>query len=57
MNAEKPPNFKSILEYKKNLHETIREPLIEVDPNLVVIAANDAFHKTFNLSPSEVGGS
>ena len=37
----------------ENIVETVREPLLILDDHLQVIKANDAFYRTFHVSPEE----
>jgi two-component system, chemotaxis family, CheB/CheR fusion protein len=41
-------------EFAENIIQTVREPLLVLDGNLRVIQVNEAFFRTFHLSPPEV---
>jgi PAS domain S-box-containing protein len=42
--------------YAEMIVETIREPLVVLDPNLRVTVANESFYRTFHVTPSETQG-
>jgi signal transduction histidine kinase len=42
--------------FAEGIVETVREPILVLDPNLVVIAANRSFHLLFQTTPSEIAG-
>ncbi len=42
--------------YAESIVETVREPLVVLDEKLRVVSANDAFYRTFDLSPRKVDG-
>lgn len=44
---------KAFLEIFDSILGSIREPLVVLDPNLKVVTANDAFYRTFDVSPDE----
>ena len=43
-------------DYAENIVETVREPLLILDPSLRVRSANGSFYRTFQLNPSETQG-
>jgi signal transduction histidine kinase len=43
--------------YAQNIVDTVREPLLMLDPSLRVKSANRAFYQTFHVSPEETEGS
>ena len=43
--------------YAQNIVDTVREPLLMLDPTLRVRSANRAFYQTFQVSPEETEGS
>jgi PAS domain S-box-containing protein len=43
-------------EFAESIVETVRQPLLVLDPELKVVSANDAFLKTFHLSGDEAVG-
>ena len=42
--------------YAQNIVDTVREPLLMLDPNLRVRSANRAFYQMFHVSPEETEG-
>lgn len=42
--------------YAQNIVDTVREPLLMLDPTLRVRSANRAFYRTFHVSPEETEG-
>ena len=54
--SKKIYELKNALAYAKAIVNTIREPLVMLDPNLVISSANEAFYKTFNTSAEEAIG-
>ncbi len=44
------------LEIFSSLMDSIREPLVLLDPELTVVKANRSFYRTFNVSPGETEG-
>jgi len=42
--------------YAQNIVDTVREPLLMLDPTLRVRSANRAFYRTFQVSPEETEG-
>ncbi len=42
--------------YAQNIVDTVREPLLMLDPTLRVRSANRAFYQTFHVSPEETEG-
>jgi len=42
--------------YAEMIVETVREPLVVLDPSLRVKAANESFYRTFQVTPSETQG-
>ncbi|MFZ7126702.1 MAG: sigma-54 interaction domain-containing protein [Desulfobacterales bacterium] len=47
---------KAFLEIFNSILDSIREPLIVLDPDLKVVAANHSFYRTFNVKPDETEG-
>jgi len=45
--------FAEIETYAQNIVDTVREPLLMLDPTLRVRSGNRAFYRTFNVSPEE----
>ncbi len=45
--------FAEIETYAQNIVDTVREPLVMLDPTLRVRSANRAFYQTFHVSPEE----
>ena len=43
--------------YAQNIVDTVREPLLMLDPTLRVRSANRAFYQTFQVTPAETEGS
>jgi chemotaxis protein methyltransferase CheR len=43
-------------EYFKDIVATIRDPLVVLDLDLHVLAANRSFYKTFKVKPKETSG-
>jgi len=43
-------------EYAENIVDTVRGPLLILDPDLKVVSASRSFYKTFNASPDETKG-
>jgi PAS domain S-box-containing protein len=43
-------------EYAESIVETVREPLMVLDPDLRVISANRSFYKAFNVTPQDTEG-
>ena len=48
--------IQSALNYAENIINTVREPLIVLDQNLILISANKTFFETFKLKKSETEG-
>ena len=48
--------IKAALNYSNDIINTIREPLIVLDPQLNVVSANKSFFKTFKLTKTETEG-
>jgi signal transduction histidine kinase/CHASE3 domain sensor protein len=46
-------DLKTIEGYSQNIVDTVREPLLMLDPTLRVRSANRAFYKTYHVSPQE----
>jgi len=42
--------------YAESIVETLREPLIVLDANLMVVSANDCFYQLFKISPDQTVG-
>ena len=42
--------------YAESIVETVREPLLVLDPSLRVITANGSFYRTFQVDPSQTEG-
>ena len=42
--------------YAENIVETVREPLLVLEPDLTVRSANDSFYDTFRVTPEETEG-
>jgi transcriptional regulator with GAF, ATPase, and Fis domain len=47
---------KDFLNIFKNILDSVREPLIVLDPDLKVVAANASFYQSFNVKPHETEG-
>src|SRR5438105_1910262 len=50
---EREPQVADIQDYAQNIVDTVREPLLILDPTLRVRSANRAFYQTFHVSPEE----
>src|SRR3954453_18100858 len=50
------PLAEDIQGYAQNINDTVREPLLMLDPTLRVRSANRAFYQTFHVSPGETEG-
>ena len=48
--------MQSALTYAEDVINTVREPLLVLDDDLVVISANKSFYKTFDLKKSVTEG-
>ena len=44
------------LEYAENILETVREPLLVLDPRLIILTVNASFYATFKVTPKETIG-
>jgi len=44
------------LEYAENIVETVREPLLVLNPDLKILTANHSFYDTFKVTPEETVG-
>ena len=44
------------LEYAENIVETVREPLLVLNPDLKILTANHSFYDTFKVMPEETVG-
>ena len=53
---ERTPLVEDIQNYAQNIVDTVREPLLILDPTLRVRSANRAFYQTFHVSPGETEG-
>jgi two-component system CheB/CheR fusion protein len=49
-------DLKESVDFTKAIVETIREPLIVLNPDLRILTANNAFYSTFRLSQDELEG-
>ena len=47
---------KEAREYVKAIADTVRDPLVVLDSNLIVESANEAFYETFKVKPNETVG-
>src|SRR2546423_4428448 len=47
------PLVEDIQSFAQNIVDTVREPLLMLDPTLRVRSANRAFYQTFRVSPEE----
>jgi PAS domain S-box-containing protein len=43
----------NLLTYAENIINTVREPLIVLDKNYVIVSANRSFYSTFHVTPEE----
>src|SRR2546423_5351394 len=50
------PLVEDIQSFAQNIVDTVREPLLMLDPTLRVRSANRAFYQTFQVSPEETEG-
>ena len=48
--------FEKTQKYTESIVETIREPLLVLDPDLRVLSANGSFYDTFEVTPKETTG-
>jgi two-component system, chemotaxis family, CheB/CheR fusion protein len=48
--------MQSALDYGENIINTVREPLLILDQQLVVMSANKSFYDTFKLRKSDIEG-
>ncbi|MDO9351056.1 MAG: PAS domain-containing protein, partial [Deltaproteobacteria bacterium] len=48
--------FEKAQKYTESIVETIREPLLVLDPDLRVLSANRSFYKSFKVTPNETVG-
>jgi PAS domain S-box-containing protein len=48
--------LRAALELAESVVETVREPLIVLDENLKVVSANNAFYRTFQVTPQATEG-
>lgn len=48
--------FEKVQKYAESIVDTIREPFIELAPDLKVITANSSFYETFQVKPDETEG-
>src|SRR4028118_1793895 len=53
---QQKPLVEDIQNFAQNIVDTVREPLLMLDPTLRVRSANRAFYKTFQVSPEETEG-
>lgn len=53
---EKIRSLEAALQYARGVSETIREALLVLDSNLIVVAANRAFYETFKVLPQDTVG-
>jgi signal transduction histidine kinase len=51
-----PKTISFVREYSEIILETIKEPLIVLDPDLKVISASRSFYETFKVKPEETKG-
>ena len=53
---QRKPLMEDIQSFAQNIVDTVREPLLMLDPTLRVRSANRAFYQTFHVSPDETEG-
>src|SRR4030065_905319 len=48
--------FEKAQKYTESIVETVREPLLVLDPDLRVLSANRSFYESFKVTPNETIG-